>query len=191
VESKRRDEEERSESSRRLMNRFKESVPPFYHDTDKKLLDANLVAAIDAWEFNPIGIGMVGRSGKGKTRLAVELLKRFTLSGKRSMYLPATSFANACSDQFSQDHRTSNAAEDLLHEAKTTDLLLFDDLGKNRMTDRAESTLYELLETRTSHRRPTIWTSNSNGKELFKMFSPDRADAILRRLIEFSKIHTL
>jgi DNA replication protein DnaC len=186
-----RNEEERQESIKRHMARFKESVPPIYHETDKSRLDAATGAAIDAWEYNPIGIGIIGKSGKGKTRFAVELLKRMTLAGKRTMFLPATEFANACSDQFSNDNRVSNRAEDLLHLSKSCELLLFDDLGKNRMTDRAESSLYELLETRTSHRRPTVWTSNSNGDGLFKMFSQDRADPILRRLIEFSKIYTL
>jgi DNA replication protein DnaC len=56
------------------------------------------------------------------------------------------------------------------------------------MTDREEAELYNLLESRTAWAKPIIWTSNSNARQLHGMFTPDRADAILRRLTEFSTI---
>jgi DNA replication protein DnaC len=70
----------------------------------------------------------------------------------------------------------------MLEKAAQVDALLLDDLGKNRMTERAEVELYDLLEHRTGHLLPTFWTSNSNAAGLHDMFSPDRADAMLRRL---------
>jgi DNA replication protein DnaC len=96
----------------------------------------------------------------------------------------------ACSDQFSDDIKHRREAEGVLNLTRWVHVLLLDDLGKNKMTDRAEASLYELLEYRTSHRKPTIWTSNSNAKQLRTMFSVDRAEAIMRRLIEFSDIYT-
>ena len=65
---------------------------------------------------------------------------------------------------------------------------MIDDLGKGKMTDRAEAELYDLLEFRSSHKLPIIWTSNSDARGLLSMFSADRGDAIIRRLAEFSNI---
>lgn len=171
-------------------NRFLSQVPTIYQQTDKTRISPKLVAAVDSWDCSS-GVGMVGKSGRGKTRAGILMLIRAAEDCRECMFLPCTEFSNACSDQFSDDSRRSNEASDLLYRAKRVPFLLLDDLGKNRMTDRAEATLYELLECRTSNMRTTIWTSNSNGRELLPMFSPDRADAILRRLIEFSTIVTL
>jgi DNA replication protein DnaC len=166
------------------------SVPPLYYETDKNRLPFDAVVTMDSWEFNPRGIGLVGKSGAGKSRLGIILLQRIAGQGKLCFFLPATLYANACADQFSDDHQVKHKAEITLNMAHDASVLMIDDLGKNRMTERAESSLYELLEYRTSHMRPTIWTSNSNGTQLHKMFSPDRASAILRRLTEFSDIYT-
>ena len=57
-----------------------------------------------------------------------------------------------------------------------------------RLTDAVQSHLFDLLEERTANERPTFWTSNAGGAELAAMFSPDRAEPLLRRLTEFSKI---
>ena len=170
---------------------LKKTVPPIYWSTDKNRLPFNSVVTMDSWEYNPRGIGMVGESGAGKSRLAVVLLKRMAQEeGRYCIFAPATEFANACADQFSDDKYVALRASVKLSEVRNTPILLLDDLGKNRMTDRSESSLYELLEYRTSRMLPTHWTSNSNAKQLRTMFSSDRADAIMRRLIEFSDIYT-
>jgi DNA replication protein DnaC len=67
-------------------------------------------------------------------------------------------------------------------------ILLIDDIGKGKMTDRAEMELFDLLETRTSHKLPTIWTANAKGDDLLRMMSEDRGEPIIRRLSEFSEI---
>ena len=96
--------------------------------------------------------------------------------------------ARACADQFSDDTRRRNAADAEIHAAKAAAVWLCDDIGKQRMTDRAEAEFYDVLEHRTSHLRPTIWTANADGHDLRAMLSADRAEPILRRLVEFSEI---
>jgi NitT/TauT family transport system ATP-binding protein len=67
-------------------------------------------------------------------------------------------------------------------------VLLLDDLGKQKMTERAELELFDLLEHRSSHELPIIWTANAAKGDLRKMLSSDRGEPILRRLSEFTKI---
>jgi len=172
-------------------NRFWAEMPTIYRNTDFRAFSANLQKLIS--EFNPNdgkGVGIVGASGERKTRAAILLLEKAFLGGSKTMFLPSQQFSRLISDQFSDDPKKKLSADEGIYRAHSCDFLLIDDLGKGRMTDRAESDLYALLEDRTSWGRATIWTSNSNARQLHGMFTPDRADAILRRLTEFSTIVT-
>lgn len=162
--------------------RFWSEVPPLYRATDKTRLGANLVAAIDRYKFGATGLAFLGRAGEGKTRAAVLLLHRLAMEGHRTFYLPCIKLAAAAADAFSDSKADRAEAKRVLERAATTEVLLLDDLGKNRMTERAEVELYDLLEHRTGYMLPTLWTSNSSAAGLHSMFSPDRADALVRRL---------
>ena len=141
------------------------------------------------WTFNPVGLGFIGGSGKGKTRAAVLLLKRMEEEGYNTFFLSGTDLALNSANQFADNPTIKTIALSILACCRKADVLMLDDLGKNKMTDRSESELYDLLEYRTSRRLPTIWTSNSAGKDLRSMFSQDRGEAIIRRLgSEFSTI---
>lgn len=171
---------------------FWRKVPPVYRDTDPTRLSPILARMVTGWKYGPKGVGIVGKSGEGKTRSATMLLHRIHSEGMRVCYLPAMDLAASSANMFSDDREEKAKANARIKEAFKADLLLIDDLGKNRMTDRAESTLYDLFETRTGNMLPTIWTSNASAPELHKMFSEDRADAIIRRMgKEFSTIITV
>jgi hypothetical protein len=171
------------------IQRFQMMIPPIYHESDITRLPEALVMATEMWSMNPKGIGFIGKSGKGKTRAAVMLLKRMHHEDHNVFFISATDLALNSANQFADNPATKQIAKAILAQCKSADLLLLDDIGKGRMTDRAESELYDLLEYRTSRRLPTIWTSNSDGKQLREMFSADRGEAIIRRLAsEFSTI---
>jgi DNA replication protein DnaC len=173
-------------------NRFWSEIPPIYRNSDFRAFSPNLQKIIS--EYHPtttnMGVGIVGASGERKTRAAVLLLEKAANQGpaSTSMFLPSSEFNRIIADQFSDDQKRKSKAEEALDRAYGCCFLLLDDLGKGRMTDRAEAELYNLLESRTAWAKPIIWTSNSNARQLHGMFTPDRADAILRRLTEFSTI---
>lgn len=168
--------------------RFAELVPPLYRQTDKTRLLPVLRDCADKWEYGAKGLGFVGEAGAGKTRAATLILQRMNDAGFSVAWISATRFAQAAADSFSNDAVERDEAKRIIRRAGRAHLLLLDDLGKERMTDRAEMQLYDLLEHRTGHELPTIWTSNSDAAGLHAMFSPDRADAMIRRLSEFSEI---
>ena len=66
--------------------------------------------------------------------------------------------------------------------------MLIDDLGKQKMTERAEVELYDVLEHRTNNLKPTIITTNATYLQLTKMLSEDRGQPIIRRIRDFSTI---
>jgi DNA replication protein DnaC len=116
------------------------------------------------------------------------LMKRLHFENLRVFGITSTGFAKACADQWHDNPQAKALAEDTLTRCRRTKVLLLDDLGKAKMTERSELELFDLLEHRSSHELPIIWTANAGGAQLQQMLSPDRGEPILRRLSEFTKI---
>ena len=172
-------------------NAFWAEVPRLYAETDKARLHANLAQAIDSWEYSPKGLGMIGKSGAGKTRAAVEILFREHELGRSICFLKATKLTQHAQDRFNNDDQIKHTAEMRLRKAYSCKLLLLDDLGKGRLPASAEELLYDLIDERSERGLPVIWTSNANSDDLHVMLSNDRGQAIIRRLIDFSKLVTI
>jgi DNA replication protein DnaC len=188
VLSQQQTKQEESRALEASRNRFWDSIPPIYRETDLKRITANLRAFVTMW--NGESAGIIGPSGEGKTRTAVLLLERI-YSRRSTMFLSASNFGKIVASQWRESASMRDAAEAIISKAYHADVLLLDDVGKGRMTDRAEAELHDLLEHRTSWKKTTLWTANSNARALHAMFTADRADAILRRLTDNATIITL
>lgn len=185
---KQREEEDNVENNRRSAFEWEHLCPPLYRDTEMKRLLPRFREIIDEWEFGPKGIGFIDNPGVGKTRTAFMLLKKHIWLNRKCAAVSSTRYAMLCSDQFAQDDQARDSVRLLIGEIRDADILLFDDIGKGKMTERAELELYDLLEHRTSHLLPTIWTANSTSKKLREAMSNERGESIMRRLMEFSDI---
>lgn len=181
-------QEQAEEEQERRQEAFNAICPPLYRESDSQRIPAAFLRECEAWEFGSEGLGFIGLAGCGKTRAAWMLLKRLHFSGVRVFGITATGFAKACADQWHDDPQAKALAEDTLTRCRRTKVLLLDDLGKNKFTERAELELFDLLEHRSSHGLPIIWTANAGRETLKQMLSPDRGEPILRRLVEFSKV---
>jgi len=177
-----------SAKRRRAREAFDAMCAPLYRDSDPSRIPVAFVREIEAWEVGPEGVGFVGRAGCGKTRAAWMLLKRLHFAGHGVFGLTATQFSKACAEQWNDDNAVRARAAELLARCVDAEILLLDDMGKQKFTERAETELFALLEHRTSHLVPTIWTANAERGTLKEMLSPDRGEPILRRLVEFSKV---
>lgn len=180
-------------------------TPKIYRESDttrfpKKL--QQLVAAFDP--TGDRGLGFSGRAGSCKTRAAYQMLKVAHFAGRSCASIDGVRFGALSIDQFDDTpfksqhlnldgHRKTNGTEAKRHLRRLGDChwLLLDDIDKCKFTPRAEEALFSLLEIRTSNGRPTIWTCNSNASALAGLFSAERADAILRRLVEFADVVAL
>lgn len=186
--SQQQTKQERLRAEEASRSAFWDSIPPIYRETDQTKIKGILRNLIANWKGGNAGI--IGPSGEGKTRTAVLLMERIH-SRRSTIFLSSSNFGKIVASQFSDDALRRNTAEGIIAKAYHADVLLLDDVGKGRMTDRAEAELHDLLEHRTSWKKTTIWTANSNARQLHAMFSADRADAILRRLTDNTTIITL
>jgi DNA replication protein DnaC len=186
-----RDVQEKEAKAQKRENDFWAMVPAIYKTTDETKINTKLKRAIYEWKFGSTGLGFKGPSGSQKTRAAVLLLHSLHKGGKSVFYLKATNLTKNAVEAFSDDKAIKKHALESMRNATECQVLLLDDIGKGRLSPSAEESLYALLDTRTENLLPTIWTTNADGSQLHDMMSEDRADAIMRRLIEFSTIITL
>lgn len=182
------EQECRDAAARKAEEAFNNLCPPLYRESDAKRIPVAFLRECEAWEVSEQGIGLIGPAGTCKTRAAWMLLKRLHFAGVGVFGITATHFAKACANQFADDYKTKSKAEETLDRCRKVKVLLLDDMGKQKFTERAETELFDLLEHRTSHLLPTIWTANAERGALKQMLSPDRGEPIVRRLVEFSKV---
>jgi DNA replication protein DnaC len=169
---------------------FRGSLPKLFRDTDKSRLPSLLTTAIDAWNYGPQGLAFAGPSGRGKTRAMFLLLERLARTHSVE-FITATDFGHVAAEQFSDDAIERNQAKEKLRAIRSARVLLVDDLGKARLTERVETELFGLFDARTSAGHPTMWTSNLSAQGLKAMVSPDKAAPLLRRLTDFTRIVSL
>jgi hypothetical protein len=172
----------------KMTERWHEICPPLYRDTDPMRLPETFRALVGRWAYSETGLGITGEAGKCKTRSAFLILKGQHFAGKRVCAASATKLASWVQNQFSDDSTRKLEAVRGIDAMRGADLILIDDIGKQKMTERVEQEFFDLLEHRTSHCLPTIWTANANAKQLRAMMGGDRGDPIMRRLTEFSEV---
>jgi hypothetical protein len=160
--------------------------PPLYRETELPRLpiDREVLDRILRWEPGKTGLGLSGPSGAGKTRAMFLLLEKHHFAGRRIRAFSAKKFENWCHKKFEKD----DDAKVRIEEARRASIVFIDDIGKEKYTDRVESEFYDLIEHRTSHLLPILWTANATGQQLEQMMGPDRGVPIVRRLREFTEI---
>lgn len=167
-----------------------QTIPPIYRDTDIRhaSLDPAAVKAIQEWDFKK-GIGLIGDTGKGKTRLLFHAMLRAYDKGIEGDSISHNGFSVLIMDAFSGEEK--KGARKRLDNISESDLLLIDDVGKAPRTERADAEFEELIEFRVSHELPILWSANAGGKWLENRFGEDRGPALVRRLAQFCNCITL
>ncbi len=166
--------------------------PPSYRLTDvnhpKIQHNKEALAKIMRWKDQEDGKGMrlIGPSGLCKTRMLFLKLRELHMSGRNVFYVTAVAFARACGNLFNDDREIKGEAVELMKKVRSCEILLLDDLGKEKYTERVETEMYDLIENRTSFLRPIFWTANLDSDKLASQISEDRAEPIIRRLADFS-----
>lgn len=171
---------------------FRETIPPLYRETDREHAGIRPVFrdAAEQWDFDgPRGLGLIGASGGGKTRLLFGCLMRAHERGRTCDWISHNTFSKLVISAFSDgDPEARRAANERLERLARVDVLLIDDLGKAPSSERCDAELEELIETRGTWSRPTLWSANGGGAWLVGRFSADRGEPLVRRLAEFSTV---
>ena len=189
AEAAKRRRERENERQRRLEAAWNALCPPAYRDTDPSHPDLNrrLLDGLLRYQPRGRGIGLYGPTGRGKTRMMYLLLRKLHFAGYRVYACSARRLSHSFALQWGDD-READHARHIVRECYSAEILFLDDVGKQRFTAAAEAEFYDLVETRTSHLRPILWTANATGPALAAMMSPDRGIPIVRRLEEFCEV---
>lgn len=167
----------------RRENKFNEICPSLYQKSDISRLPAQqLTKALD-WKYGPRGMILLGDTGKGKSRVAWTLLRRVLVEDRQEvgfMWFDAISFGHKIALHYREED-----AEQWLDKVAVCPLVFFDDLGKLKLTERAEVELFGVIERRCASELPIIVTTNDTGDSLAARMTDNRGPAMIRRLREF------
>lgn len=172
----------------RRRTRFEKICPPLYQSSDPARLPGAQLAQVMAWGFNPRGLVLIGDTGKGKSRIAWYLLRRYLTKDRPErgfLWFDCIGFGHAITE-----HYKAEDAEGWLESVAKVPLLFFDDLGKLKMTERAETELFGIIERRCANMLPIIATTNDSGDSLAARMTENRGPAMVRRLREFCQVVT-
>ena len=157
--------------------------PPLYLDTNIDRLPAAQLEQVMNWKFGAKGLILLGETGKGKSRVAWTLLRRIFTETRPAVnftWFDCVGFGHAISRHYQEED-----AEDWLDSLATEQLVFMDDLGKLKLTERAEVELFGLIERRCANKLPMIVTTNDTGDSLASRMTDNRGPALIRRLREF------
>jgi hypothetical protein len=115
----------------------------------------------------------------GKTHCACHAGIRVAKSGKSVMYFRVSDMLRTILGTMGQDMAL---AEFTLDKIKRMNLLILDDFGKEKLTDRAGEIMFSIIDFRLLDKRPTWITTNMHGKEFAERLGDDRGGAILARI---------
>ena len=152
------------------------------HIPDEYIDAIDIIDEIAEWaESNPTkGLLMQGKSGRGKTYQAACVLKKMA-EDHRVLFTTFTDIKHAAKDCFNGYTRE----HEVIAQYTLPHCLLIDDVGKEQMTAWSLPIFFEIIKKRGEKLRPTIITTNDDGKQLLEKFTVDgdraTADAILSR----------
>jgi DNA replication protein DnaC len=125
-----------------------------------------------------------GETRKGKTRSAYEIIK------KNALLFPYIDTAERIARKLgaSLSESTRSHEKNIQHLCNVK-LLCIDDLGKEGVTHRTQTDLFEIINRRLEHNRPTIITTNFDGESLLHRFPDEElARPLIARIREYKVI---
>lgn len=150
----------------------------------------------DNWKMHRArgdGLYIEGTNGTGKTHLAAAIALQLIGEGIPVICKTSSDLLLDIKRAFDDPEIKEHQVLDIYREV---DLLIIDDLGKERCSDWSMSTLYTIFNDRYEDMKPTIVTTNYNTEGLIKAMVPPGADdtkivAIVSRLKETSAVITM
>ncbi len=110
-------------------------------------------------------IMFLGPAGRGKTHLAVGILRKMRVNGYSVLAIKSHDIFNRLRKAYAK--KDDDYEFEVVSALRNVGILLIDDVGFENGRDWASLKFYEIIDFR-SGRRPTFYTTNLNGDELKK-----------------------
>lgn len=175
-----------AEARDRRIKAWLQTIPPIFHEHDMNRVPPASQAAVQkilGWQMGPRGMVASGVSRAGKSRAFYALLKRLVGDGVQVMVFDSVSFGHQCGKAF-----LNGVGEEWAEEIAEAELVYFDDLFKLKLTERAESELFGVIDRRANWGRPILASGNFTAEMVKQRMSVDRGEALVERLKEFNDI---
>lgn len=140
----------------------------------------------------PEGLLIIGSVGSGKTALAAGLMNDIIRAGKifrRALWLPVPDLLDNIRKTFRQDSEEDCVS--LLRDIYRAELIVLDDLGKEKPSEWVSEKLYQMVNTLYGSKGHLVVTTNFSLEELVSRFDSGNSkeqnsmgDCILSRLCE-------
>lgn len=167
-------------------DQFNRACPALYRETEESRLPEDQYRAVKGWVLGPQGLLLRGETGTGKSRCAWKLVERLMVVDlKRVQCFDCVGFGHELTRRYRDD---DECIEDWLSDLAKCPVLFFDDFGKLKLTERAETELFGLVERRCANKLPIIATTNDTGDSLAARMTDNRGRAMIRRLREFCQV---
>ena len=170
---------------------MEEIIPPLFRQTDRARLEketsSEQIYYALQWELKAKGKGLVlvGDTRTGKTRTLCLLLGKLIREGHQVRAF----FHGSFSDGLVEVMRSERSYRAWKRKVTQASLLVIDDLFSEKLTERCEASLFEILDERICNYRPTLITTQVTKREGLKRFhSLKRAEAFYARINEFFQI---
>jgi DNA replication protein DnaC len=112
-----------------------------------------------------LGLLLTGGNGVGKTHLAVAIVRELTQrKGARGAFWDFHELIREIKSSYDSETKTTELQ--VLEPVVEVDVLVLDDLGAWKITDWMNDTLFYILNSRYTARRPTIVTTNYQDADL-------------------------
>ena len=121
---------------------------------------------VDEFDGNIASFVFSGKPGTGKYLLAAAICNELLLRGKSVLIITVADIMSAMKDTFS-NRETSE--EQLLNDLSNVDLLVIDEIGVQTESRYEKVIINQIVDRRSSSKRPTGMLTNSNMEEMTKM----------------------
>lgn len=142
-------------------------------DRERRELLKNAQSYVKAFTLkndNKNGLLLSGEVGCGKTHVAVGVLREIIMKGYSGMYYNSPDLLRDIRATFDRSSETTE--DDLLEMVTSIDLLVFDDVGAERMTEFVLDRFYLIVNERYENAKPVIVTTNLNEATLEEHLGP-------------------
>lgn len=176
-----------------IIGQLAKVVPPRYQNAIAT--DPDALEWLDEILFgNPVGLMLLGATGRGKTHLAYGLIRQL-IAAQCNPLLPRctiiagsvpTLLANARPGQRIKTRHAWDGSiyeVDIVEEYKNCGMLFLDDLGAEKASEWTSETLYQIVDHRYNHMLPVIVASNLPPADLAKAIG----DRLASRLTEMCR----